>query len=240
MKKTNESYWRWLIGRFRTRLLSGILVVVPIAAAILVIVWVFNTIDNLLQPVIQLIFGHHIIGLGFLATVVLIFLAGIFAGNYFGKKIVQFTDFILQRVPVFKQIYNGVKQVLTNLSGTGAINKAAFREVVFVEFPSKGMHTVAFLTNEITTENGDKLYAVYIPTTPVPWSGFSGLLTEEQLTRTDISIDDALRMCISGMMIFPESINIQDTSGKKLFNIKYNQANKPDADSQDKVENPLA
>ncbi len=63
-KKPNKSAWTWFIGRLRTHFLAGLLVVVPIAASILILVWVFRTIDDILQPFIKNIFGHPIVEKG--------------------------------------------------------------------------------------------------------------------------------------------------------------------------------
>jgi uncharacterized membrane protein len=207
-KKPHESFWVWFTGRLRTHFLAGLLVVVPIAASILVLVWVFRTIDDLLQPFIKEIFGHTIVGLGFAITIVLVFVVGIIAGNYVGKRLIQLGDSILKRVPLFRQIYTGATQVMEGLSGTGAITKAAFREVVLVEYPTNRMTHVAFITNEFTAADGRKLFAVYLPSTPVPWSGFSGIVTEDMITRTTISVDEALKMVISGVLIAPHSLEI--------------------------------
>ena len=209
-KKPNQSGYSWLMGRLRTRFLSGLLVVVPIAATILVLIWVFRTIDDILQPVIKAIVGHPITGLGFGITIVLVFVVGIVAGNYVGRRLIALGDSILKRVPLFRQIYTGAKQVMEGLAGTGSISRAAFREVVLVEFPTKGMTHVAFITNEFTAQDGRKLFAVYMPSTPVPWSGFSGIISEEMMTRTNISVDEALKMVISGVLIAPPSLEISN------------------------------
>jgi uncharacterized membrane protein len=218
-RKQGESWWTWFLGRLRNRFLSGLLVVVPIGATILILLWIFNTIDGYLQPVIRQVirwithdptYSGHIVGLGFAITIVLVFLVGIIAGNYVGRKALQVGDAILKRVPLFKQIYGGAKQVVESISGTGGISKAAFREVVLVEFPSNRMTHIAFITNEFISKDGRKLYAVYLPSTPVPWSGFSGIVTEDMITRTNISIDDALKMVISGVLIAPKALEIAD------------------------------
>jgi len=205
-KKPNESAWHWFMGRMRTHFLAGVLVIVPVAASVLILVWVFTTIDNILQPIIKEIFGRSITGLGFGVTILLVFIVGIIAGNYVGRRLIHFGDSLLKRVPLFRQIYMGAKQVVDGFSGTGSINKAAFREVVLVEFPAKGLTTIAFITNEYQSEKGAKLYAVYIPTSPTPWAGYAALVDEEAMTRTTISVDEALKMCISGFMIAPATV----------------------------------
>jgi uncharacterized membrane protein len=218
-RKPNESWWKWLLGRLRNRFLSGLLVVVPIAATILILAWLFNTIDGYFQPIIRQVvrwvtrdpsYSGHIIGLGFAITIALVLFSGIIAGNFVGRRVIAFGDSILKRIPLFKQIYGGAKQVVEGLSGTGSISKAAFREVVLVEFPSNRMTHIAFITNEFTSKDGRKLFAVYLPSTPVPWSGFSGIVTEDMITRTKITIDEALKMVISGVLIAPKSLEIAD------------------------------
>jgi uncharacterized membrane protein len=226
-KKPDKSAWTWFLGRLRTRFLSGLLVVVPVATTILILAWVFTTVDDIFQPVITEVirwitkdpgYNGHIVGLGFAITIIIVLISGITAGNYVGKKLINFGDSILKRIPLFRQVYGGAKQVVESFSGTGAINKAAFREVVLVEFPARGMTTIAFITNEFSSQTGEKLYSVYIPTTPVPWSGFSAIVNEENLTRTSISIDEALKMCISGMMISPSSLKIR--SGGRMITLR--------------------
>jgi uncharacterized membrane protein len=216
-KKPNESAWHWFMGRMRTHFLAGVLVIVPVAASVLILVWIFTTIDNILQPIIKEIFGRSITGLGFGVTILLVFIVGIIAGNYVGRRLIHFGDSLLKRVPLFRQIYTGAKQVMDGFSGTGAISKAAFREVVLVEFPARGMTTVAFITNEFKAQTGERLFAVYIPTSPTPWAGFAAIVTEGSMTRTNISVDEALKMCISGMMISPSTLQI--SSGGKMITL---------------------
>jgi uncharacterized membrane protein len=203
-----SSNWIWFLGRLRTHFLAGLLVVVPIAASILILVWVFRTIDDILQPIIKGFFGHTITGLGFGITIMLIFIVGSLTGNYIGRRLIQFGDSILKKVPLFRQLYTGAKQVMEGLAGTGAITKAAFREVVLVEFPTTGMSTIAFITNEFTDEKGTILYAIYVPTTPIPSSGFSGIISADKITHTKLTVDEALRMVISGIMIAPSSLKL--------------------------------
>ena len=210
MKKKDETTGHWLIRVIRKNFLAGMLVVIPLAIAVWVLYWIFSSVDNLLQPLINAIFGREIPGLGFAIFLAVIYLVGLIASNYLGKKIIQYFESLLTRVPLFRQLYIGAKQVVEGLSGAG-INKAAFREVVFVEFPRDGMKTLAFITNAITDKSGEKLYAIYIPTAPVPTSGFFEMVTEDKITRTDITVDEALKIVISTGMILPDKV----TTGKK-------------------------
>ena len=203
MKKKGETTGHWLIRVFRKNFLAGILIVIPLAVAVWVLYLIFSSVDNLLQPLINAIFGREIPGLGFAIFLVLIYFIGVIASNDLGKKIIRFAESLLTRVPVFRQLYIGAKQVVEGLSGAG-MNKAAFREVVFVEFPKDGMTTIAFITNEITDKSGQKIYAIYIPGAPIPTSGYLEMVTEDKVTHTDISVDEGLKMIISMGMILPD------------------------------------
>jgi len=172
-------------------------------------VWLFTGIDGLLQPVIKAIFGNEIPGLGFAITIALVYLAGLFASNIVGHRLIRFGESLLSRIPLLKQLYNGTKQVIASLSGTG-INKAAFREVVLVEFPREGMKTVAFVTNETRDETGRKLLMIFIPTAPIPTSGYFEIVTEDKVTRSNITVDEAMQMIISSGMVVPDVIDTKE------------------------------
>ncbi len=217
MRKLGESFWHWLLTSLRKSFLAGLLVVVPIAASVLVLFWVFEKVDGLLNPTIERFFNISIPGLGFAATIVIVLIVGAIASNYLGRKAIEFGEAILKRVPIFRQLYTGAKQVLDSIAGTGAISKAAFREVVLVEFPTRGMQTVAFVTNEFLGPEGEKLFAIYVPTSPMPSSGFSGVVREQDVQRTNLSVDEALKMVISGMMIAPPAIEIHHDGQQPLL-----------------------
>ncbi len=204
-----------VLGRLGKFLLAGLAVIVPVAASVLVLIWAFNRVDDLLQPVVAEIFGHPIVGLGLGATLVLILVVGIITDNFLGRKLVQLWDAFFRRLPLFREIYTGAKQALETIAGTGKVSTAAFREVVLVKFPSEEMNTIAFITTEYTNEDGDKRYGLFVPTTPIPWTGFTILATEESLTRTKIRVDEAIKMCISGVILAPPAIRGRD--GAPIF-----------------------
>ena len=214
MRKEGEPFGRWQLRVFRRHFLAGILVVVPIGVVILILIWFFTSVDNILQPLIKAIFGREIIGVGFGLTLVLIYLVGIAAENFIGRRLIRFGESTVERLPLLRQIYSGSKNVVAGLSGTG-LNKAAFREVVLVEFPREGMQTVAFVTNEIKDEAGKTLLNIFIPTAPVPTSGYFEIVREDRVVRTKIGVDEAMQMVISSGMISPTEIDTKGTPLKK-------------------------
>ena len=180
--------------KLRAQFIAGLLVVVPLGASVLILIWIFNGIDNILQPIIRAILGRNIPGVGFGITVILIYLAGVVASNIIGRKLISYWESLLARVPVFRQLYSGIKQILDSFS---APRTTGFMQVVLVEFPRKGLRAIGFVTNELSTQSGEKLYNVFIPTAPNPTSGFLEIVREEDMVRTKIPVDEALRMVVS-------------------------------------------
>jgi uncharacterized membrane protein len=182
--------------------LAGLLVIVPLAASVLILIWLFNSIDDILQPVVNAIFHRNIPGVGFGVTVVLIYVAGVVATNVFGHRIIKWGDRLLDRVPIFRLLYKSIRQVMNSFS----VPNETFMQVVIVDFPHKGMKAIAFVTNEIIDKDGKKQYTVLIPTAPNPTSGFMEIVKEEEITRTKISVDEAIKMVISAGRVMPPEV----------------------------------
>jgi len=196
-KKVSRLGWG---KKLRAQFMAGILVVVPVGASILILYWIFISIDNILQPIVTAIAGHEIPGVGFGVTVVIIYLAGVIVRNVIGKRLMRYGDSLMMRVPVFRGLYTGIRQIVRSVT---VPDKTGFMQVVLVEFPRKEMWTVGFVTKEITAANGEKLVNVLIPTSPTPWSGFFQILKDKDVIRTQISIEDAVKMIVSGGMNTP-------------------------------------
>lgn len=191
------------VGRkIRRQFLAGILVIVPIGAAVLILVWLFFTIDNFLQPVAKSLLGHTVPGLGVGIILVLVYLTGVVATSVVGRRLVRYGESLLARVPVFRYLYTGIKQIMESFAAPG---KSGFLQVVMVEFPKEGMRVIGFLTSELYVESGEKLLTVFIPTSPNPTSGYLEIVREQDVIRTSISVDDALKMVLSaGKVSLPE------------------------------------
>jgi len=204
MKHIQRASWGWLGKKLRAQFVTGILVVVPIGVTILIFVWIFVRLDNILQPVIRSIWGHTIPGVGFGVTIVLIYLVGVIASNIVGRKLIRYGESLLARVPVVRQLHAGIKQILESFSAPG---KTGFMQVVLVEFPRKGARTIGFITNESYDKSGERLLNIFIPTSPNPTSGFLQIMREGEIIRTNISVDDALKMVVSAGRVSLEEIS---------------------------------
>jgi uncharacterized membrane protein len=180
--------------RLRIQFGAGILVVVPIIIAILILVWLFNYIDNIAQPVAESLLGRTIPGLGLGILVLLIYLTGVVATSLIGNRLIRYGESLLARVPLFRYLYTGIKQILQSFASP---REGGFLQVVLVEFPKKGMRAIGFVTSESRVESGEKLFSVFIPTSPNPTSGYLEIVRENDVIKTNISIDDALKMVLS-------------------------------------------
>jgi len=163
----------------------------------------FTAIDDLLQPVIKPILGHTVPGVGFGITIVLIYLIGVIASNVGGKRLISYGESLLAKVPLVRPIYTGIKQIV---EGFSTPSKTGFMQVVFLEFPRKGIWTIGFITNESPAQSGETQLNIFIPTSPNPTSGFLQITKEEEVIRTDISVDEALKMIVSAGRVSPRGI----------------------------------
>ncbi len=199
------------LGRtLRNQFVEGLLVILPLGATILILVWIFSTIDNVLQPIIRAIWERTIPGVGFVATILLIYLTGVITNNFIGKKLVHYGESLLRKVPVVRPLYTGIKQILESFSEP---SKTGFMQVVLVEFPRKGMMAIGFITNEVTSSSGERLLSILIPTAPNPATGFLQLMKEEEVVRTRISVDDAIKMIVSAGRITPKEAGDKLSAG---------------------------
>ena len=191
-------------GRIRRDFLAGLLVIVPLAATVLILKWLFESIDGILAPAVEAIFGHPIPGIGFGAIIVLIYLAGLITTNIVSRKAFQRSESLLLQVPVIGDIYSTIKIVLESVMMP---HKEGFKEVVLVEFPRPGMRTIGFVTNRVKDSSGQDLVNVYIPTTPNPTSGYLEIVPADDLVHTNMSVDEAIKMVVSGGMVSPDVIH---------------------------------
>jgi uncharacterized membrane protein len=148
------------------------------------------------RPLAQI--GYDIPGIGALLTLLIVFVTGMVATNFFGKRIILFWESLLARVPVVKSIYYSVKQVSDTLfSDTGQ----AFRKALLVQYPREGCWTIAFQTGypggDVARHLPGGHISVYVPTTPNPTSGFFLIMSASEVIELDMSVDDALKYIIS-------------------------------------------
>ena len=186
-------------GHIERTLGAGILVVLPIGVTALVLKFFFDLLDPILQEtVLRRLPGPEIPGLGVLALLVLVYLAGLITTHVVGQALVELGHKVLESVPVINSIYSTTRTAIAALSSAG---EQTYSSVVLVEFPREGMQSIGLVTSRIDNENGEKMLTVYIPTTPIPSSGFLIIVPEKDAVPTEMGVDDAMKVIVSGGLL---------------------------------------
>lgn len=150
--------------------------------------------------------GFHIPGLGVLLAVALVLITGMIMANLLGRRLVAFWESLLARIPLVRTLYSAVKQIMEAVLATDA---KSFRKVLLVEYPRKGVWSLAFMTSDDLGEVQDKTIAnvisVFIPTTPNPTSGFVLMVPESDVIELDMAVEEGLKMIISMGVVVPNS-----------------------------------
>ncbi len=154
--------------------------------------------------------GFHIPGLGVLLAVALVLITGMIMANLLGRRLVAFWESLMARIPLVRTLYSAVKQIMEAVLATDA---KSFRKVLLVEYPRKGVWSLAFMTSDDLGEVQDKTIAnvisVFIPTTPNPTSGFVLMVPESDVIELDMAVEEGLKMIISMGVVVPNSLAYQ-------------------------------
>ena len=180
---------------FERTLGAGILVILPIGITVLILKFFFDLLDPLLQPVTDMLPGREVRGLGLVGLLVLIYLVGLVTAFVLGRRAIDLAHRVLEFIPLVKGIYGTTRAAVDMLSNT---NEDRYSGVVLIEFPRPGIKSIGLITSRITDPNGQEMLAVYIPTTPIPSSGFLVIAPVEEVMLTDMSVEEAMRVVISG------------------------------------------
>ena len=199
----------FLSGALKKYLITGLLIWIPLIITLWVLKVIFDALDAslLLLPVsfqTENWLGVHIPGLGAILTIVVVFITGVFATNFFGAQLIEIWHDVLQRIPVVNSIYSSVKQISDTLFSSSG---QAFRKALLVQWPHPGTWTIAFLTG---TPGGDVVnhlppdcLSVYVPTTPNPTGGYFVIVRRADVIELDMSVDQALKYIISMGVVPP-------------------------------------
>ena len=208
------------MSALRKWLFTGLLVIVPGVITIAVLNWIVGTLDQTLQ-ILPLawhpdkVLGLHIPGFGVLLTLLILRVVGATASNFAGRKLVQWGDRLVSRIPVVRSIYSSVKQVSDTLFSESG---NAFRTAVLVQWPREGVWTVAFITGtpngEVAAYLRDEFVSVYVPTTPNPTGGYFVMVRKSDCVELDMSVDAALKYIISMGVVAPSDPALAPVSTK--------------------------
>jgi uncharacterized membrane protein len=208
--RSRESFHLGLLARLRAYFLAGVLVTAPVAITFYIVWLIVSFVDDRVSgliperynPETYLPFG--IPGLGLLIAVIALILIGALTAGYVGRIVVRLSDAALARMPVVRSIYGATKQIFETVL---AQKSTAFRQVCLVEYPRHGVWTLGFITGttvgEVQERTSDEVVNVFLPTTPNPTSGFLLFVPRQDIILLDMSIEDGIKMVISGGIVTP-------------------------------------
>ncbi len=191
-------------------LVTGLVILVPVTLTVYILKQIFDFMDGIFAPVIDraigiYVPGAYIPGLGLLLTLLVVLLLGWLSTNVVGRRLIHGLETVICRVPVAKSIYSATKGVLEAIS---IDQSEAFQRVVLIEYPKENIFALAFVTKSarwpsLHPKTAD-LLLVFVPTTPNPTSGFLLLVPRSEAIPMPISVEQGIRMVISGGLLLPK------------------------------------
>ena len=201
-----------LFARLRASFLTGIVVIAPVWLTVWLIWSVVGWIDSAVLPLIPQQFqpeqyvGINLRGVGVIIFLVFTVLVGWIAKGILGRSFISFTESLVDRMPVIRSIYSGIKQISETVF---AQTERSFEKACLVQYPRRGIWAIGFVSTsakgEVSkrAETGGELLSVFIPTTPNPTSGFLLFFPVEDVILLDMTIEDAAKLVISAGLVYP-------------------------------------
>ncbi len=187
----------------RTTLIAGVLIIVPVVITVVILRFVFDFFDGLLQPLFEQFLDFYTPGMGIAALVIIIYLSGLVTIHAMGRRLIGLGHAMVELIPGVRAVYRTARHATGVFSVSSNGN---FTGVVLVEFPGYGLRSIGLVTGETKDEDGNILLAVYVPTSPFPTSGFLVVLLPEQVTPIDMPVDDAMKLIVSAGIMIPDKI----------------------------------
>ena len=218
-----------MIKKFQRRLrnvfITGLLITLPIALTWFILQFLLKNFDALSPVFTRMLIqlgapipeGFRIPFLGLMVTLLIVLAVGWLTTNFFGKKLFELGELMIEKIPFVRRIYKGSKQVVSSIAKA---DTSTFRKVVLIEFPRRGLLAIGFVTGEsrgevqrITREN---MLNVFVPTMPNPTSGFLIFSPPEELTEVSMTIEEGIKYVVSGGIVTPPEFKIIEAKGLKI------------------------
>jgi uncharacterized membrane protein len=244
----------WSAARviLRTRILAGLVTVIPLWVTWVVVKFVFNTMRSATQPIIEYSIRWVFEWMGgkpegiptyvdwavpvvaVLLTLFALYLLGVVTANVFGRRLILLVERLFERLPLVKTIYGSAKRIVLTLGSGG--ESMQFQKVVLVEFPRPGMKCIGFLTSVIDdADTGRKMATVFISTTPNPTTGYMQILPLEEVSETGWTVEEAVKLLMSGGILSPSKVRFD-----RVHPVSWNQSIARDGGVSALVDEPAA
>ena len=205
--------------------ITGLLITLPIALTWFILQFLLKNFDALSPVFTNMLIrlgapipeGFRIPFLGLVVTLLIVLTVGWFTTNFFGKKLFKLGETLIEKIPFVRRIYTGSKQVVSSIAEA---DTSAFRKVVLLEFPRRGLLAIGFVTGESRGEvqhiTQDNMLNVFVPTMPNPTSGFLIFSPPEELTEVSMTIEEGIKYVVSGGIVTPPILKIIEEKGLKI------------------------
>jgi len=206
----------WRVGaRLRNYFLTGLVVVGPVTITIYIAWYVINIVDRWVKPYIPHLYNPDtylpfaVPGIGLVFAILMLTMIGALAANLLGRSLISAGEMMLDRMPIVRNLYRALKQIFESILSVSAPEQA-FQKVGLMEFPSKGIWSLVFVTGEATRQISslqpqDDLVSVFMPTGMLPPTGFVCFVPRASVTIIGMSVEDAAKIIISAGMVNPET-----------------------------------
>jgi len=189
-----------LIQNLRSKLLTGIITLLPLYLTYIVLKFFFKTLNDISEPILNRL-NIEIPLLGIFLTLLLVLSIGIAVTNFLGRKFFEIGEKIVKKVPLVSSIYYSIKQILDTITNSSTDE---FKGTVYIQYPRKGLWTMAFISGESISESGKTFFHLFVPTTPNPTSGFFLMIPKDDAIKSNMSVEDGLKTIISGGLLAPK------------------------------------
>ncbi|HPD29499.1 MAG TPA: DUF502 domain-containing protein [Phycisphaerae bacterium] len=226
--------WPMIRTLLRTRIVAGLLTLIPIWVTWVVVKFVFDNLRSAMDPlagrVAKALLEHNkallpqtvndyqewvVPAVTVLLTLFLLYLLGLFSANVFGARFLLWLDGIFGKVPLVKTIYRSTKQIVLTVGGG---QSSYFQRVVLVEYPRPGMKCIGFLTSVVDdADTGRKIAAIFIASTPTCSTGYTQLVPLEEVSETDWTVEEAVKAVMSGGLVLPENVRFDRVHPVKMI-----------------------
>lgn len=201
-----------LFASLRASFLTGIVVIAPVGLTLWLIWTVVGWFDSFVLPLVPLRFqpeeyiGINLRGVGVIFFLIFTVIVGWIAKGILGRSLIHFAEGLVDRMPVVRSIYSGIKQISETVF---AQTERSFEKACLIQYPRRGIWAIGFVSTDAKgevadrAETGGNLVSVFVPTTPNPTSGFLLFFPEEDIIYLDMSIEDAAKLVISAGLVYP-------------------------------------
>lgn len=196
------------MGLLRRYLIAGVVALAPLLVTVLLIEWLIGLSDKAIallpepyRP--EALLGFSVPGAGVLMALVVILLVGAITTHFIGSRVMHWVDMLMERIPLIRTVHKATRQLLNAIFSESG---RAFQEVVMVQFPQQGRWVIGFLTGEGRLPGmaeGDQFVSVFVPSTPIPTTGWLLFVQPSELVRLEISVEEGMKLVLSGGMLPP-------------------------------------